>query len=209
MARTDFPCLVDGCSSPVHARGHCNTHYRRLLKFGDPVAGPAFLTKHGEPLDFFKNIVLPYEADACLLWPYAKRDYGHGVIYYEKRMRQVHRVLCMIRHGPPPTSRYHAAHNCGVASCVNYRHIRWATAKENAADKLIHGTDAQGEKHPLATLTDDQAKEILLLEGTASQAQIAKMFNVGFRTINNIYRGKTWKHLPRHKASEGGVDQPG
>lgn len=198
MVRTDFPCLVDGCDRPVHAKGCCDMHYRRFLKFGDPSAGPAFRsTGRNEALEFFKNTVLTYEADDCLLWPYAKGKHGHGTFKYKNRMQPVHRVLCKMRHGLPPTRKHHAAHNCGVSSCVNYRHIRWATAKENAADKLIHGTDARGEKHPAASLTDDEVCEILSLRGTASQVEIAQRFNVPFYTISNIFVGKTWKHLVR------------
>lgn len=29
-------CVVDNCSSRVHARGCCDTHYRRLRLYGDP-----------------------------------------------------------------------------------------------------------------------------------------------------------------------------
>lgn len=30
-------CAVEDCSNSVHAKGFCNTHYRRFLKFNDPL----------------------------------------------------------------------------------------------------------------------------------------------------------------------------
>jgi 5-methylcytosine-specific restriction endonuclease McrA len=30
-------CAVEDCNNSVHAKGYCNTHYRRFLKFNDPL----------------------------------------------------------------------------------------------------------------------------------------------------------------------------
>lgn len=30
-------CAVENCGNSVHAKGYCNTHYRRYLKFGNPL----------------------------------------------------------------------------------------------------------------------------------------------------------------------------
>lgn len=32
-------CSVEGCQKEDHARGYCEAHYRRVLKFGDPLRG--------------------------------------------------------------------------------------------------------------------------------------------------------------------------
>lgn len=67
---------------------------------------------------------------------------GYGLIRIDGVMCRVHRLVCIRRHGPPPTDDLEAAHSCGNAGCVNPRHIRWATRFENAADKKLHGTDS-------------------------------------------------------------------
>src|SRR5271157_4590362 len=98
------------------------------------------VTKRGEPLRFLQEVVLTYESDTCLTWPFGKGGDGHGMISLDGRRRLVNRLVCKIYHGAPPSQRHQAAHNCGFSSCVNYRHLRWATPAENTADKILHGT---------------------------------------------------------------------
>jgi hypothetical protein len=59
-----------------------------------------------------------------------------------RTVRRAHRVMCEIAHGPKPAPGFVAAHTCGKGreGCVNPRHLRWASQKENMADKLLHGT---------------------------------------------------------------------
>lgn len=51
---------------------------------------------------------------------------------------RVARIVCEEMYGPPPSSKHHAAHDtrngCIGSLCVAPEHIRWATARENAAD---------------------------------------------------------------------------
>lgn len=35
------PCGIDGCDGLYMARGYCQSHYKRLLKYGDPLGEPA------------------------------------------------------------------------------------------------------------------------------------------------------------------------
>lgn len=35
------PCSIDGCDGLYMARGFCQSHYKRLLKYGDPLGEPA------------------------------------------------------------------------------------------------------------------------------------------------------------------------
>ena len=37
-------CAVSGCDEAIKARGYCMSHYGRLLRHGDPLAG----TAHGQ-----------------------------------------------------------------------------------------------------------------------------------------------------------------
>ena len=96
----------------------------------------------GEPMRYFREVVLAYDGNECQTWPYARSDRGYGQVYQDGRVEYVHRMVCEERHGPPPTPKHDAAHSCGKGheGCVTKRHLSWKTHKENMADAIEHGT---------------------------------------------------------------------
>ena len=86
-------------------------------------------------------------AYGCWIWTGAVSGSGQpraivGIPRIEAGVKQkiasVARLICEETYGPPPSSKYHAAHNtpngCLGFICVNPAHIRWATPKENQQD---------------------------------------------------------------------------
>lgn len=92
--------------------------------------------KNGEVRAAFNALAL-LETDECVLWPYSTNSKGYGLVGIDGKVSTVHSLVCEAHSGPRPTG-YHAAHYCGVKTCMNHRHIRWATPKENEQDKAIH-----------------------------------------------------------------------
>src|SRR3546814_15498376 len=68
--------------------------------------------------------------------------------------------MCVLAHGEPVGDRDQAAHKCGRPKCVNPRHLRWATHRENMADKAIHGTETIDERNGKTTLTEEDVRAI-------------------------------------------------
>lgn len=145
---------------------------------------------------FYEETVLTYEGDDCLLWPFARYDYGYGKINDGGRTRRVHRLACEESHGQPPTPEHQAAHLCGNGhlGCVTKRHLAWKTRAENEADKVSHGTVLRGERNSRAKLTESDVREILSLKGSMTQAAIGGHFGVHQVTISKIFVGETWAH---------------
>jgi hypothetical protein len=100
--------------------------------------------------------------------------------------------MCELVHGTPPEPGLEAAHSCGVRLCCNPQHLRWATTAENAADKRIHGTMPEGDRHGGSKLRADQVREIRRLRGTARTPEIAASYGVSSTTIRLIFAGKRW-----------------
>jgi hypothetical protein len=69
-------------------------------------------------------------------------------------------LVCYTFHGPRPTPRHQAAHRDGDKTNSHEKNIRWATPKENEADKIAHGKANHGERHGNAKLTNLQVTEL-------------------------------------------------
>lgn len=194
MAKIKRICDVKDCGKPHHSKGYCREHYPRWKRHGDPLAGNA---SHGEPEHFLREVVLVYDGEECLLWPYSKGGKGYGSINLGGRMKTVSRVVCEFFNGPPPSPEYEAAHLCGRGhdACVTKRHLVWKTPAENSADKTRHGTQTRGERHGTAKLTREQVLEIQSLRGVASQSELAARFGVSQSTVSLVQRGKNWAWL--------------
>ena len=108
-----------------------------------------------------------------------------------------HRVICETFHGVKPSLKHHAAHIDGNKLNNRPDNLRWATPKENEADKERHGTKLRGENVSGVRLTASCVKEIRKEygRGVRDQRDIAKEYGVSQRTIHLIVTGKTWKHV--------------
>ena len=196
MADKFKPCAVSGCnrnaSTTAGGRcGLCGAHYRRKRIHGDPLGGPPPRTAAGEPLAWLQRHVV-YSCDDCLIWPYSKSSTGRAVIYFRGASTTAHRVMCVLAHGEPPAPQLDAAHSCGNGhlGCVNPRHLRWATRRENTEDSAEHGTMARGEHFPRARLRDADVEEIFRQLATETNKDIAARFGIDPSYVSQIRHGK-------------------
>lgn len=150
------------------------------------------MTEYGAAQAFVEKAFV-HDGDDCLTWPFSTvRGYGH--LGYRGKAWLAHRLVCHVVHGEPPTSKHEAAHSCGNGhrGCVNPKHLRWATSKENKADKVAHGTELFGERNPSAKLSQADAARIRSLKGMATCRDLAKQFGVSRSQISDIQTGKAW-----------------
>lgn len=131
----------------------------------------------------------------CITWPFAKRANGYGSIVWRYQRTTAHRVVCELAHGKPSHPSMHAAHDCGNRICCNPAHIRWASPRDNSADKVLHGTQTRGESSPASKLTEQQVRFIrALLANGESLPAIAKRVGCSASNVWFIKVGKSWRH---------------
>lgn len=141
--------------------------------------------------------LIQQQTEDCIEWPYGRDSAGYGVINMGDRFVRTHVLACTQAHGPSPAEGLVVAHGCGNSSCVNPRHLRWATETENARDKNLHGTVVHGSRHHAAKLTEDDVVNIRQTWALgASFSEIGRHYGIHRVHVRNIVRRKAWARVP-------------
>lgn len=99
-----------------------------------------------------------HDGHACLFLPQANAGFPANVRFNFRRM-VASRAMCILAHGLPPSPKHMAIHSCGNGhlSCVNPKHLRWGTGKDNIQDAIRHRT-MNGSVPVADEWTDDPSK---------------------------------------------------
>lgn len=106
-----------------------------------------------------KAVCMPFSAAkvASVRYMHVHKD-GYLRLYLGRRRRQrggrlvgvsmyAHTLICWLFHGPPPANphrTYEASHLCGCPSCLNPKHLQWATHARNGAHLSFHLRHGRG-----------------------------------------------------------------
>jgi hypothetical protein len=113
----------------------------------------------------------------------------------KRKTRGVHRLVCTAFHGAPPPNA-HAAHNDGDISNNKAKNLRWATAKENCLDRVLHKTWVHGARVNTAKMAESDIQQVKIRAANGeSRISIAKDMGVHRSSIDQLLRGDTWQHL--------------
>lgn len=189
-------CKIEGCSKPAPSgrSGMCHMHYMRWYKHGD---ASVVLMEKGKNLRWLRQVAIAFTEDECLPWPFERNSKGYGRVRISGRRIAAHRVVCEIVRGPPPANDYDAAHSCGNGhlGCVNPRHVRWATRRDNMNEKNVHGTMARGERNGNASMDEATVLAVKRMVGTMTQTEIATRLGITRSAVRDIKLGKCWAWL--------------
>ena len=98
--------------------------------------------------------------DECWEW-LAHRCGGYGHIRVGDKVKKAHRLSYIATNGPIPNGLL-VMHTCDNRGCVNPKHLRIGTAKDNNRDRDEKGRHIalNGEKHGMSKLTYEAVEKI-------------------------------------------------
>lgn len=136
------------------------------------------------------------QTDECILWPWSRDSGGYGHVRVNRRLQKTHRIVCEAVHGPPEGEKSLACHLCRNRHCINPRHLKWGTAKDNMDDRDRDGTTAAGARSGRARLTIEQVSQAreMTLRGLSTPS-IARYFGVTSATVWKAINGFSWKEV--------------
>lgn len=106
--------------------------------------------------------------------------------------RTVHSMVLTAFRGERPFRR-EGAHNNGVKTDNRLSNLAWKTRAENDEDKVKHGTDRRGRRHPLARISETAVKE--LRQSKRPCAEVAAKHGISVGHAYNIRAGLRWSHV--------------
>lgn len=201
-------CAFDPCVSPPSGGTEWCYYHRAQLAYGAELSIEPLAT-----VMWLREVAAGYDPGrdehGCIIWPFpTKSPSGYGqtnrVVNGKLRSYVASRWLCEMVHGNPPTAdEWHAAHSCGRGNhgCTTAEHLSWKTPPDNNADKKLHGTQAMGEDHFWATMTDAQVRAIIL--DPRPPHLVAPEYGIRPQQVSRLKRGDRWRHIYDELVAEG------
>ena len=159
------------------------------------------------PEDFWGRVdkngpTMPGMESQCWIWTGTKPNRsGYFRIRDAGERKLVHRIAYELQFGPIPDEKPCICHRCDNPPCV--RHLFAGTTVDNTADKVNKNRQSRGrahsfpgELHPAAEKSDSDVLQIRVLCASGTQQKkLAIDFSISRQTINDIVRGRRWKHV--------------
>lgn len=111
--------------------------------------------------------------------------------------RFVHQLVCEAFNGLRADPLHQVRHLDGNPSNNCASNLAWGTAKQNAADQVLHGTDPVGERAGNSRLTEAQVLDIrrMYRRERGVLTGLATAFGVSPTQILNIVTRRQWAHI--------------
>jgi len=110
----------------------------------------------------------------------------------KKVTQTVHRLICMAFHGMPPSKSHQVRHLDGSGTNNRPENLAWGTQQDNWRDRKAHGHGNEGEKHPMAKLTNEECAHLkwAIEKGLCSQRHAARMLGFSQSGIHHIVHSR-------------------
>lgn len=128
----------------------------------------------------------------CMEWQGPLTN-GYGRIVVRGTIVHAHREVLRLSTGEDPEA---VMHTCDNPPCINPKHLRSGTNRENTRDMVTKQRHAHGEKVHTAKLTVVDIRAIRKARAAGEYGTtLAKKYGVGHGTIYAICNNQTWKQV--------------
>lgn len=138
--------------------------------------------------------------EGCWLWSGSLRTDGYGRFCVGKPARKsagAHRVAYLLHYGIDPGVN-EVCHTCDNTKCVNPEHLFAGSKSDNMKDCV-----SKGRNVPMVGETNGKAKlskaDVLNIRDRYAAGDaikyIARIFGVNHKTVRDIVKLRSWKHL--------------
>lgn len=205
LSEEDYrPCSVDGCDRPQHLRGLCSTHYSRLRRPGR-APDPSLPGEQWKPVRGFSGAYAVSNfgrvrrvggdvrgaALGRVLTTFVSKQPGYPAVNLQvggvKRVEYVHRLVAEAFLGPARDDAQ-VNHRDGDKLNNDPSNLEWVTPSENIDHSYRAGLKA-------TKLTEGTVREIRQLHPRLSMRLLAQRFGVSKKTILDVLKRRTWKHV--------------
>ena len=107
----------------------CQPHYKRFMKYGNPLLGRAM---KGEAQAFLLDAVDTCESETCIIWPYGKSSDGVGRLNWEGKAKNANRKALELYEKQDKDDKFYVCKNvvCENPACINPLHHEWRYCKK-------------------------------------------------------------------------------
>jgi hypothetical protein len=137
------------------------------------------------------------KTDDCWLWT-GYLNKGYGYISIDNKAKPAYRVSYQLTYGDIPEGLV-VRHMCRSKNCVNPKHLKLGTQKDNMEDAIKDGTTLKGEKNHRSILKEEQVKDFIKNKPINNINDYillkSKELNVSPTALYDIHYRRTWKHI--------------
>lgn len=143
----------------------------------------------------YLRMVLTFDCDICIDWPYGKYPNKRGAVFYKGKQHLAYRVMYELASGEVIPEGMNVCHKCDNPTCVNPKHLFLGTQADNIGDCVQKGRNNIGSRNGQAILTvNDVAvvRDLFRCNPYLSRRMIAALFGVCRDRIDKILNGQAW-----------------